>query len=437
MKLRSPFYTPKEEVFELLDPSGGRVREQKVPQQRLSKLDIDRKDPVLLENMYATEPILNSGISTWQLLIEDSDFEVLVDDEHTQNEIDDLLLYTTLRSEMLEKLPIQFGVYGNWWLEHIKTKNKKKIVEVVSLDPKEMMNEEAGFIKQEDSTSIALNNVGRPLGYLRYDGFGVAVPYLPPNDVSFRYYQQVTHTQLGLGFIESLYADVTLKENLEQARGQAAYNLAWPKPIVGYGSQFARATADMKSRAEKLAQQLADPDIEWVTYPMSEFKVSYPEMPEMKETIIDQLMYTTKLQAAVLRIPMAILLETGEDEGRATLETLADWFEYSFRGFQRRMKPHIVCKDILEFNAKHTRGKKLNWTGLRTEFGPITNKAKKEFVMSIQRMGKTALIDPDDPEVRKAIRKALGIKAIDEGTLRPKKTEMVFEEAVFVDDRRY
>ena len=30
--------------------------------------------------------------------------------------------------------------------------------------------------------------------------------------------------------------------------------------------------------------------------------------------------------------------------------------------------------------------------------------------MSIQRMGKTDLIDPNDPEVKRAIRKALGLR---------------------------
>ncbi|MHA2023824.1 MAG: hypothetical protein ACTSWQ_09205 [Candidatus Thorarchaeota archaeon] len=427
MELRNPF--KKEEVFELLEPSSGKIKGQNAAEVPTSILDTNRKDPILLENMFATEPILLAGCMTWQMLIQDADFKVFVDDEFTQSEIDDIFRYTRLKNEMLEKLPLHFGIFGGWGLEHIQNR-KKKIVDFISLDPKLLFNENAGFLKfgmfpnklyngkrGQDPSQVIVDNLGVPVGMRKYYNWGDSIDYKFPRDLTYRPYLQVTHTQLGYGFVEASYRDSELKENVEHGRVQASIDVAYPKPLVKYGSQFFRPTAEMKGRAETLAGDLANPEKDWIAYSGAEFEVSWKEPPDLKSNLIEQVMYNTRLQAAVLRIPVAMLIQTGADEGgKNTLDTLVDFFEYSFRGFQARMKPHEICKQVLEHNSNYwdeeTR-KKLNFKGLRTEYGVLTHKAKKEFVMSIQRMGKTDLIDKDDPEVKRAIRKALGLRDLE------------------------
>lgn len=412
--------------FEKLEPSSGKVKGQNEPSYPSSILDAERKNPILLENMFATEPILYSGILTWQMLIQDADFKVLVDDEFTQQEIDDLFMYTRLKNELLEKLPLHFGIFGGWACEHIQDK-RGKIVDFISLDPKLMFNDDAGYLKfgmfpnniydgtkGNSQDQVIVNNLGNPIGMRKYLNWGEHIDYLFPIEMTYRPYIQVTHTQLGYGMVEAAYRDSELKENIEHGRVQASIDVAYPKPIVEYGSQFFRPTAEMKGRAETLAEDLANPEKDWIAYSGAEFKVHWKDPPDLKNNLLEQVRYSTQLQAAVLRIPTAVLLQTGESEGgKATLEALIDFFEYSFRGFQSRMKPQEICKTVLEHNSNYwnqTRKDKLDFRGLRTEYGVLTHKAKKEFVMSIQRMGKTDLIDPNDPEIKRAIRKALGLR---------------------------
>ena len=67
IELRNPLKVIRNENFELPSPSGGRIRVKDSDAENISILDSNRRDPVLLENMYANEPILQSGILTWQI----------------------------------------------------------------------------------------------------------------------------------------------------------------------------------------------------------------------------------------------------------------------------------------------------------------------------------------------------------------------------------
>jgi len=418
----------KKEEFEVLEPSSGKIKEPHMHAPPTSLLDKDRIDPILLENMMASEPILCAGTMTWQMLIEDADFRVFVNDEYTQQQIDDIFMYTSLKAEMLEKLPLHFCTFGGWSCEFIKDK-RGKIVDFITLDGKHMYNADAGFMKYgmypekryggkigATTDQVIVNNLGRPIGIRKCTSYGNKVDYLFPYDIAYLPFMQVAHTQLGYGMVEAAYRDSEIKENLEQGRVQASMDAAYPKPIIGYGSQFYRPNAEMKKRAESLARDMADPAVDWVTYSKAEFDFAWKQTPEVAKDLVGQVMYSTKLQAAVLRIPLAFLLQTGMDEGgKATLDDLIDFFEYSFRGFQRKMKPHYLVKTVLENNSKfwpEAEQKKLDFTGLRTEYGVLTHKAKKEFVMAIQRLGKetVGLVDKDDEEVKRAVRKALGLR---------------------------
>lgn len=395
----------KEAAYEL-EPRGGRVK-AKTEWSPTSVLDTDRVDPILLENMFASEPILGGGIVGWQMLIEDAGYRVTADKEKTQALIDELFRDTTLYEESIEKFPLHVCIFGNWWLEHIFGK-KKTITDYLSVDPK-IMN---GFLKvYPGSDVIKVDNLGRPKAYELETRGGKKAQYIPDLQMSWRPWIQVTHTQLGLGMVEQAFRDSTLKENLEQARVQTAYDLAWKKPIVNYGTAIMPATAQLESKAIRLAQDLADPDIDYVVVPASEMKVDYPPMVEMKDTIINQLLYTTKLQAAVLQTPVALLLQSGEGENRATLEYLLDWFEIKFRAFQRKMKIERIVKETINWNAnKKDRNTKVDWTGLRVTYGRLSEKTSKEFVMRIRRLGQVeGLINVDDPEIKKLVDEALDI----------------------------
>ena len=398
------WFTKKEDTYEL-EPRGGKVKAVNETSP-MSKLDTDRIEPVLLENMFASEPILGGGIIGWQMLLEDAGYRVVANKEKTQALIDELFQDTTLYEESIEKYPLHVCIFGNWWLEHIFGR-KKFITDFLSVDPK-VMN---GFLKQYPGSNVVqVNNLGRPKAFELMTSSGGKAQYIPNLEMSWRPWVQVTHTQLGLGMVEQAYRDSTLKENLEQARVQTAYDLAWKKPIVNYGSAIFPANAQLESKAITLAQNLADPDLDYVVVPASEMNVDYPPMVEMKDTIINQLIYTTKLQAAVLQMPVSMLLQSGEGENQATLEFLLDWFEIKFKAFQRKMKIEKIVKNTIVWNEKKRNSSvEIDWTGLDVVFGKLSDKAAKEFVMRIQRMAKTGLIDASDPEVKKRVDEALDI----------------------------
>ena len=389
--------------YEKLDPSSGKKKslDEGYP---TSILETRRISPVKLENMFATEPILGAGCATWQSLIADTGFEVTSPDERVQQEINDILKYTTLYDEYTLFAPLHLCIFGNFWLEHIRGKDEK-IVEFLAVDPKLM-----DFERQDKySDVVKVDKLGRPAKFMMSTSSGDVKYFVPNTEMSHRAYLQVTHTQLGLGMIEQVYRDSELKENLEQARTQAAYNLAWPKPLIGYGSEVFNPTAEMKKRAEALAMDIADANKAWVTYPKTQFSIEFQESAEMKDEIVNQLLYTTKLQAAVLGIPFALLLQTGIGEGRATMETLIDFFEYRFKGFQKKLRPEDTIMETIKNNQPALASKDPQ---IDIEYGKLSHKASKEFVMNIQRLAKTEMIDPNDPEIKELVRKALGIKAI-------------------------
>jgi hypothetical protein len=398
------WFTKKEENYEL-EPRGGKVK-AKSETSPTSKLDTDRIDPILLENMFASEPILGGGIVGWQMLLEDAGYRVIAKKEKTQALIDELFQDTTLYDESIEKFPLHTCIFGNWWLEHIFGR-KNNIVDFISVDPKSMQ----GFLKKyPGSTEIQVNGLGRPKAYELMTSNGAKATYIPNLEMSWRPWIQVTHTQLGLGMVEQAFRDSTLKENLEQARVQTAYDLAWKKPIVNYGSPIFPSNAQLESKAIRLAQDLADPDLDYVVVPASEMTVDYPPMVEMKDTIIKQLEYTTKLQAAVMQMPVPLLVQSGEGENQATLEFLLDWFEIKFKAFQRKMKMDKIVKNVIVWNEKKkNRDATIDWTGLEVVYGKLSDKAAKEFVMRIQRLAKTGLIDANDPDVKRKVDEALDI----------------------------
>lgn len=396
----------KQEAHYELEPRGGKVK-AKTETSPTSKLDTDRVEPIFLENMFYDEPILGGGIIGWQMLIEDAGYKVYADKEKTQALIDELFMETTLYEESVEKFPLHACIFGNWWLEHIFGK-KKHITDFLTVDAK-IMN---GFLKKyPGSDVVVVNRLGRPKAYELETRGGQKAQYIPDLEMSWRPWVQVTHTQLGLGMVEQAYRDSTLKENLEQARVQTAYDMAWKKPIVNYGTVLNPATAQLESKAIRLAQDLADPDMDYVVCPTSEMNVQWPPLIEIKDTIINQLIYTTKLQAAVLQTPVALLLQSGDGENRATLEYLLDWFEIKFRAFQRKMKIEKIVKNVINWNeSRNNKSAKVDWTGLKVTYGKLSEKAAKEFVMRIRRLGQVdGLINPQDPEIQKLVDEALNI----------------------------
>lgn len=405
----------KEQAEYEAPPYGGRSKTKEAGErQPTSKLDSVRLDPVLMENMFYNEPVMQSGITEWQMMIQDADFMVEVPHSPTQRLVDGLFDETTLRAEILEKLPYHFGIWGRYWLEHIFGK-RKFITEFLAVDPKEM----AGFKKiREGSQIVETNKFGRPKAYeMKKANSTEKIPFVPDIEMSYRSYIEVTHTQLGLGMIESAYLDSTLKENIEQARTQAAYNIAWPKPVIGYGSEWAPPDARLEKKAIALGQELTDPEVEFVVYSKAEMSVDYPSIRDLTDELVNQLMYQTSLQAAILGIPVAILMRTGKDEGRYSLEELTDAFELRFRAFQSKMKVHEIVRNVIDWNNSKMPKKDrvdLNWKGLHTEYGVLTDRAAKEFVMRVMRMGKTGLIDPKDPEVKKKVDRALDIRRLPE-----------------------
>lgn len=400
----------KEEAEHELEPKGGKTKTSIDWGDVKSKLDTqsERIAPVRLENMFYDEPVLQTGLVYYQELIKEAGFIVKVLDRPTQKLINELFQETSLRYEYEEYAALHLGIFGNFWLEHIFGK-KKFITDFLAVDPKKM----DGFKKKHEGSDIVdVDRLGRPKAYVYKTNFSKKVPYVPEIEMSHRFHIQVTHTQLGLGKIEALFRDSTLKENLEQARATAAFDLAYKKPVIGYGSEIFPPDARMESKAIKLGGELTDPDVEYVVYPRAEMKVDWPAMEELTNELLDQIMYTTKLQAAVLGVPVALLLQTSKEDSQHGLAELMDMFEVRFRGFQKKLRIEETVKNVINWNnSKKPKNEQidLDWRGLHTEYGILSDRAAKEFVMRLMRMGKSEMVNKDDPKVKEKIDQVLGI----------------------------
>jgi hypothetical protein len=351
-----------------------------------------------LEAAAIKEPILFGGIAVYCDCIKACDFRVSVTEgtegrSGIERELRRIMTKTNFKKSYIGYGPRHLGIWGNAFIEWIYNKKENNIVDFCAHDPKTM-----NFMKNPDEfDKIWFDGRGEPKGY-EQEIMGNKINFKDNIEMKHLSLNQINRGTMGFGYVEPVYQDIELKENIEHGKAELAFRRGYPLPKVRYGSDMAKPSKEMHDKAEGIMNDLVNEKTTGITYPYY-FEVGYLEPPATN--IAEDLNYAIKLQAAVLGCPVAILTQSGEAEGRATLETLVDFFEMRLSGMQDALQIKETLEKVLEINGYEAE--------LEVQFGVLSQKSMKEQVMRIQRLTKVGLVDPKDDDIRAYVKKLLGI----------------------------
>lgn len=348
-----------------------------------------------LENMYIHEPVLHRGINIYQLCIEAASFEASSKNEEVQKAIDKILDETDFKTVTLEMAPLHMGITGNCFIELVRAEGSNNIVQYHPVDYKTM------DFKKDSLDEIEYGEDGKPIGWQQEITGEKIVPF-KKHEMFHITLRQLNDDQMGIGFIEPLYSDVTTKENIEKGKGSWAYAQGFPVPLVRYGDEFHPPNPSMKEQAEKLARALSDSKTISAAYPYY-FKLEHLEYGKNAMDLEKDLMYYAKLQAGILGVPLSVLLQTGEFDKKNTLDQLIEFFEIAFVGFQKSLK----IREMLEYTLLINLGDTFKKEEFTFTYGKLSSAMKKEFIMRIMRLAKVGLIDVTDQEIRDKFKKEI------------------------------
>jgi len=354
---------------------------------------ISRKTFLELEQMFYTEPILNTGINGYQVCLETMGYSLASKDVKIQEELKFLERKTQLKRVTLYYNPRHLGIFGNAFTEYLWNEGKTHIVNFGVIDPKQMN------FKRDKANNLLFDELGNPEGYVQTVPINSEQIPLTKDQCEHIHIGQVNPGQMGVGFIEPVFNDSTIKENIEQAKGESAFKTGYVPLGVPYGEPGMDCSdVNLKKIADELGQTLTAKDTESVAYPYY-MKPEYLKYPELKLT--DELIYSTKLQAAVLRTPLSLLLQSSSDSG-TSFEKLIEFYEISLRGMQKALR-------VEEIVAKYLEKKKLDDTNFEVVWGKLSEQSMKEQVMKIYRLGKTKFLKPDNKKIQEHIFRLLGV----------------------------
>lgn len=362
---------------------------------------VRRIDPNVLELAWMKDPISMTGVRMYQTLIEDAKANIFSKHGPTNKAIEDFLgVSEEFNNVFYEYVPLHIAVFGNAWVEHLMNRGKTHIGDFNAVDPLSMdfIREGDGFLEGK----VNLDNYGREVGY-RQEASTDGSPriYYNRDQMSHLTLHQLRRGDRGIGFIEMMYGDINLKENVEQALTAQAYNSGFPKPVIQSGNERHMNNPLLENAAMRLAVDIVDNGVDWIVTPDG-LEINKWQVEPIDEVSMEYLNLILQYQAGVFGIPLPFLLQSG-DIGSGTMEVLMENFESMFRSFQKRMKLDKVLTRVLRFNGQPHKD-------IQVDYGRISERRFKEESLRLFRMLKTEAIDVSEPEVKSRIDEIAGIR---------------------------
>lgn len=358
------------------------------------------------EVVFYKEPIMNAGGVIYKTLTVEAGYEVRSQDQRFIKSFIEWRRKSRFNEMMLEYVPLHLFIFGNAFLELLVDKKSKEIVDIIVVDPKTM-----DFQRDTVTKKVLFENNGEVTGWIQKPWSDEQNwKEFSRKEMYHITLNQITKGQMGVGLIEPVYEDISLKENIEQAKSEIAYLMANPIPLVRFGSELHPPTTSMKKNAERLAQDLRTKDTLDASFPYY-FEVGWFK-PDTLSDITDEVMYATKLQASVMGIPLAFLMQSTEKESKSGIEQLYDFFSFRFAGFQKALHIEELIRYIWKLNG---------WDvpeDFHVVYGDITEKSMKEKTMRIFRLGKAGLLDNKDPILVNYLRKEVGLPPLSDDRIK-------------------
>lgn len=256
--------------------------------------------------------------------------------------------------EILTRIYQDNYIYGGSWNELVWNVADTDIVDMKTLDPKEM-----DFARGGDGT-ILLDASEKPVGYVQTLPYGMSnegLGDMAPEGVElgankiFIQAKRIAYIPLytygsgfeGIGKVESGYKATIWKLNLLKAGAESSSRRGFSPVIAKVGTDNVHPTPQMVANIlEKLktldySKYMAIPNyVELTTLDVKSI-----------DTYGDFLKYLTAMQSASLGVPVPFVTGLGEETNRATLGTQLQVFELSLNAIAKK-----ICKSIEKYIFK-------------------------------------------------------------------------------------
>ena len=323
-------------------------------QQRVSKLELEyayRADSFIFNAVnVAVQMIMSAG---WTLTAKKASVR-----KYFENFLENISRVgaDTTAQEILIRIYQDNYIYGGSWNELVWNFEDKKIVDLKTLNPREMDFARSGNL------NIVLDENEKPVGYVQNVPVGVNVEGLGdpvPEEVVFSGVGQqifidakrIAYIPLytygagfeGIGKVEPGYQATIWKLNLLKAGAESSSRRGFSPIIAKVGTETIHPTPQMVANVlEKLK-----------TLDYSKYMAipNYVELSTLDvqsiDTYGDFLKYLTAMQSASLGVPVPFVTGLGEETNRATLGTQLQVFELSLNSIASR-----ICRSIEKYIFK-------------------------------------------------------------------------------------
>lgn len=304
----------------------------------------DRVDLDELEMAYLFDPLVFSSINKSVQTIMAAGYEWRAKDQKIKKFYIDFFENIGKVGENTtfhEMLSITFQnqlMYGKHFLENIFNKKMTKLVDLYSLDPKQI------DYAKDSSNRVVLDKFGRPAGYTQTLPYGVDISNKgdsPPESVSLKGQQiflkpeRIAHFKLftfgnrldSIGVIEPAYKSIFRRQKIEEAQTNSIYAKGTSTIFDYVGDQDHQPTPDMIKKATEKLSQMSHKRYFAVPY----WHKVVPLEVSQSDVVDSTMRYLRENAIASLGIPLPFALGSGEATNRATLTNQQKFLEHSLK----------------------------------------------------------------------------------------------------------
>jgi hypothetical protein len=305
--------------------SGDTVREAK----KLSRVPLEE-----LEMMYYRDPVCFNGVNFYMKALM-TKFHLVGPNERTNRECEEWMSRHNIR-ELMPFIGQHACIYGDAYLELIDQPGKDLHVELV--DPKTM------DVERDPATNAPLlDSKGFIKGYVQKIG-GRIIKIRPEQIAQFNIFR-IGDSLTGIGLIEPMYGVTRSKLNVEAGVGNVVFKRGFPLHVAKVGNEHRPPSPeDIRKAGEQIAninnrQAVAVPW--WIDIQVVESKGI--------EKLREVLEYFIQAQVAGFGQPHALIMGSGSDTNRATLDVQAIFSEHTLRNFQQTIDRQFVERVLSRF----------------------------------------------------------------------------------------
>jgi len=395
------------------------------------KNEVERVEPVELEQVYYSDPISFNSINKSTQMIMAAGYEFRGEnadyfEEFFKNigKVGDNLTF----DELLEGIFRNQMIYGNAYVELVNGKKTGDIVDITLIDSKNM------DLARNTDGKVVTDNYGRPVGYVQKvpygyntDGKGDKVPpEVNLNNGIFLKAERICQFKLyaigdrfsGVGLIEPAYKSIYRRLSIEEAQTNSIYTKGTFPVLASVGDELHHPTPSMTNDTLKMLRNLKHD--RYLAHPY--YVKPYPLEVKQPDIVDQSLIYLRKNITASLGVPEAFAVGSGEATNRATLNNQQRFLEFTLRDIIKRTISTFqkyVSSKIAEVNLKTEKYPELHFGDVGVE--EINDKSKR--LVSYVEKG---ILFPED--IRSYAIKSEGLEAGEKGESKEEKKEEPKEE---------